>query len=421
MRSLTQRVLGMRASLIPGFLDSALGSLGTFAVGLYATRYLEPDELGAYALFFGAFLLIIMVPAELIYRPTEVVTVGHPEQQRLGVLPNSLAIGFAPGVGVAAAFSLLALLVPSDVGFDQLLAFAATTAIAGVLSPVQDHVRRMFHQAGRSPLAAAVSAMQLIAVLLALLGLELAGVGREWIPMGALATANAVSLAFGLAIVARVHPGGRIDLVASELYRTGGWLVTSGFAIVGGQVSSIVLITILAGASYAGFAQAAIILAQPLFVVANGLGSVLNPRIMEAAGVGNERDARGHSRAYSWLMVAASAGLLLAIGIEWSFSPMPDLFPNAYSTNGLLALTIAAQGLNYALFGNQFELIGGRSHVPMAKATFTASLAQGVVGGAAGFLKEFTAAWGIATAVIAKAAFFRQALRRMYGEQEEPA
>ena len=404
----------MRSRLIMGFVDSSLASLGTFAVGLYATRYLSPDQLGAYALFFGAFLLIIMVPAELIFRPAEVVTVGYSPDERLGVLRSSLSIGAAPSVAVAIVFAGLALVVPADIGFGASVAFAVTTAVAGLLSPAQDHVRRMLHQAERSSLAASVSAVQLVTVLAVLLIMEGSGVAREWIPMGALAAANCASILYGLVAARWAGHRGVIELEAAQLVRTGGWLVTSGFALVGGQVASIVLIILMAGSAEAGFAQAALILAQPLFVVANGLGSVLNPRIMEAAGRGDEPESRQVSRSYSMLMLGATAALALVIGIEWPGSPMPDLFPNAYAANGLLVLTIVAQGLNYTLFGKQFELIGGRAHVDMAKATVTASIAQGTTGALAGLFREYTAALGIAVAVVAKAGLFRRALARMY-------
>ena len=131
----------MRSRLIMGFVDSSLASLGTFAVGLYATRYLSPDQLGAYALFFGAFLLIIMVPAELIFRPAEVVTVGYSPDERLGVLRSSLSIGAAPSVAVAIVFAGLALVVPADIGFGASVAFAVTTAVAAPLWRGRAHVR----------------------------------------------------------------------------------------------------------------------------------------------------------------------------------------------------------------------------------------------------------------------------------------
>jgi O-antigen/teichoic acid export membrane protein len=350
------------------------------------------------------------------------VTVAYPRQERLGVLASSLTVGAGPSSLVAIVFAAGAILVPTDVPAQTVTALAVTAAVAGFLSPAQDHVRRMFFQAGRSGYAVTMSTIQLTVVVGVIVLLDLLGTDPAWIPLGALACANLSSVTFGLLAARTIHRAGRIPLQSRSLYRTGGWLLMSGFATVGGQVVGIILTTILAGAAFAGYAQAALILAQPLLVLATGLGAVLNPDIMEAAGKGDERSARGTSRLYASLMVAATVTLAVLIGIDWAPNPLPALFPNAYAVSGLLALTIVAQGLNYSLFGNRFELIGGFAHTPMAKSTVTGSVAQIGVGAFASVLQSYTVALGIGAAVVVKGTMYRISLKRMYsGRPRETA
>jgi hypothetical protein len=74
-----------RRLLPAGLLDAGLASLASFVVGVYAARFLPASELGAYALFFTAFLLAAVVPAQLILTPAEIAAVGVARGERVGL------------------------------------------------------------------------------------------------------------------------------------------------------------------------------------------------------------------------------------------------------------------------------------------------------------------------------------------------
>src|SRR5262249_30800921 len=67
-----------------------------------------------------------------------------------------------------------------------------------ILSPIQDHVRRILHQAFRSPPAMEVSSVQLLVAVAAVAAMDVAHLDPLFIPLAALALANGVSLCVGL-------------------------------------------------------------------------------------------------------------------------------------------------------------------------------------------------------------------------------
>ena len=90
---------------------------------------------------------------------------------------------------------------------------ALTAALTTILSPVQDHLRRVFHLADQSWRAAATSAVQFgVATVCLAVGYFAFDVPAAWLPFGSLAVANAASLTAGFALArpgaeAGGHPG----------------------------------------------------------------------------------------------------------------------------------------------------------------------------------------------------------------------
>jgi hypothetical protein len=72
-----------------------------------------------------------------------------------------------------------------------------------VTSPLQDHIRRLLHQAGWSFGAALVSLLQLAVVLTCVVAFHTAGLTALYIPPLALGTANLLSLAAGVVLARR--------------------------------------------------------------------------------------------------------------------------------------------------------------------------------------------------------------------------
>src|SRR5690606_5281466 len=140
-----------------------------------------------------------------------------------------------------------------------------TTAICTFLSPVQDHLRRMLHIGERSWLATAISVIQVAMTALAVVVAVRLEVPAAWIPFGALAVANLVSLAVGgamLGLSARSEPPDAPALQLSALVSSGKWLLVGG--LLGPAIFFVAsgLVTHLAGAEGLVF-----LLAVPVYSV----------------------------------------------------------------------------------------------------------------------------------------------------------
>jgi O-antigen/teichoic acid export membrane protein len=182
-----------------------------------------------------------------------------------------------------------------------------------------------------------VSAVQLSGVAAVLLALSACGIDSIWLPLTALGSANLLSLAAGLALVRSDGNGEAAVLPPTRhLLRLGTWLL---LAIQGDQVSGFVgaaLLAALAGAGAVGHVEAARQLAQPVFVLAIGLQSVLRPRVMSAAQRADSYAARHYSSIYGAALGVAGLGYALLVGVPWPGSPLVGLFPNAFDLDGML-------------------------------------------------------------------------------------
>jgi O-antigen/teichoic acid export membrane protein len=348
----------LRRSLPAGLLDSGFSSLSSFLMGLVATHYLMPNQLGEYAVFYAAYSLASVVPATLIFTPIEVNALELPRDQRLSIVRKSVPMGAL--TGLISGVIVVAAVIPlaAKVGITIRLEFGVTVVVLSCLSPVQDHLRRMCHQGGRSWIAARVSIIQMVTVAALIVVARVTGLPLPIVPFGALAVGNLVSGVAGL-MTSRPEPDERrVSVGLLNVIRGGGWLT---FGTVFGFTAGLAAITILTdrtGAVAAGRAEAARVLSQPVTVIAIGVLAVFGPEMMSAAqrGLG----ARVNKMVFGFLAVVAAATVvwLVAVGIPWPWSPIRHTFSTAYVLRGLVAWTIVQQSLAYASLGYRAILIG---------------------------------------------------------------
>jgi hypothetical protein len=359
--------MSLRKSIPAGLLDAGFNSLGTFVVGVAATRLFDLETLGVYAVFFAAHLVGVVVPMQLIYVPVEVVAVAHHVSERLAFLPHSLVVAAAPSLVAAAAVPLAALVVLDAASTRTLLALGISAAAATALAPTQAHVRRMFHLADQSWKAAGLSVFYFIAILGWLSILVAAGVPAPWIPFGALALTEATTVLIGLMAARLSRSTAPESLRFRRLAASGRWLLVLGLVQTGAAFAVAAIITKLAGADQLGYALAASLGAQPIFVFGVGLNAVLGPRSMEA---GSRRDlgrALHVAKMYRWLLVAAALGYLAVAGGPWLWNPVYHIIPTAYDLPGLVALMIIAHVVGGVFAPHQRELLGGRKEKALAR------------------------------------------------------
>ena len=344
-----------------GMVDASLASLATFTIGITAANLLDARDLGVYAVFFTAFMFATVLPRNLIFTPAEVTAVSRPVPVRMKLLAQSIRLGLPLALIGATSVLIAAVITRSLTEPSVVVALVATTAAAAILSPIQDHVRKMFHIADHSWLAAAVSTVQVMVAVLAVVSMIVANVSVPWIPFGALAIANAASLAVGSILALRVHAtGGRPRLRFRELAESGRWLLLRSLApSVAGFIVAAVIVR-LAGPEALGYAEAARVVAQPVIVLATGLTAVLAPRAMEASMIVNLSAAQRLRRIYLVLVVLAGIGYFAVAGTSWWLNPMQYLVPAAYVIPGLVAFTVVANTFTAAEFLQVNELLGAR-------------------------------------------------------------
>lgn len=354
----------LRRRLPAGVVDSGFASLAGFAVALTAVSLFGDTDRGVYAIFFTAFVAGSLLVNELIFTPAEVEAVAHPLPERLSLLGQSLRLGIGPALVGSVAAPIAVLVTAGYSSGDVTLGLAVTSAAAIVVSPMQDHSRRMLHIAEVSWAAAAVSTVQLASVSAAL-GIGIAfDVPVPWLPFGALAVANVVSLTFATFLAqARVDQHASTTLRFRQLTATGVWFVINAApAALWFVISAIV--AALAGPDALGFAESARVIAQPIMVFAGGLAAVLAPRAMRAAMDSDLGQARKERRMYLIAMALFGLGYAAVAGWDWVGNPMAYLVPSAYAVGGLAAFTILANLVTTAAFLQGDELAGaGRVRV----------------------------------------------------------
>lgn len=411
------RALGrtMRRDIVPGVLDAGLSSLATFVIGLYAARYLPPTILGGYALVFSAFMLMTKIPAQLLFKPAEIEIVSFPSPTRLRFLWQTVALGSLPVALSALAIAAWVFVAPPGIPVDVIVGLTCTAVLAAIVSPVQDHVRRMLHMGDGSWYAAAVSAVQLVGAAAGIAVLVNLEVPRSWVPFGALAVANILSLVAGFVLARGPHePSAETRLRFGELASAGRWLLLIGLMPLAAGFAAGILVSHLAGAAALGYAEAARVLGQPPFVLSVGLGAVLGPRSMEAARLGRLTEARHLSRMYTLVTLLCGLPYLALVGFAWEWNPAHRLLPNAYAITGLVSATILGNMLIGMDWPYRSELLGAGRAMSLARLEGAANIARTGVATTAAATGAFAIPAGLVTLAAVRSLGYRVALRSVW-------
>ncbi len=378
---------------------------------------LLPDaERGVYAIYFTAFMLGTVLPRNLVLTPAEIEAAAFPLERRVALIPHTLRLGIVPAaIGAAAALLAAAVAAPLTTS-DVIGPFTLTTAVAAVLSPLQDHVRKMLHFAARSWPAAWISIVQFVTAVVAIIALMAFEIDEAWIPFGALSVANLLSLSFGWLIAHRSQQSltGDGPPTLAALARRGRWLVLQAAAPSLAGFLAATIIARLASPEALGFAESARVVAQPILVLATGLTMVLNPRVVEAA-LHRDRDAarRAH-QVYLAIVGLAGTGYLLLAGWDWALNPMSAIVPSGYEVSGLVALTIVANLATAGIFLQFNELLGAGLETTIARISWLTAPVLIVGAATAGATDAFARAIGRLGESLAKIAMQTFALRRHY-------
>lgn len=360
----------MRTRIPAGLLDSGLTALGTFIINLYAINQIgdldNPEDLGVYGLFMAAFLFVGAVTTQVMFIPAEKVTLELDPADRTGLAGAILLRGLPIALGVSVLVGLAALFAAwQGAAGDIITPFLVTAALAGVVTPLQDHIRRLLHLAEDSWWAARVSMVQFGAAIGYLVLLAWLMPNPFWVPFTAILLSRTTSLAVGVYAAARTTrsrgmPSAdlRRHLSYSALFVSGRYLAATGALSTGNNLVVAAIITALVSFEVLAYAEAARTVAQPILVLANGLRAVTGPRSMEAARDRDRAAARHVARTFYALSVALAVLYVAVAGFDWILNPLRGLADKAYVVAGLVIATIVANVFNGAAFPNRFELIG---------------------------------------------------------------
>ena len=413
---------GARRDVPAGLFDAGMASLATFVTGLAAVNLLSETDRGVYGVFFAAFLAAGVVPQFLVFVPAEVIAVARPVKERLTDMLVSLKLGFGPSMVGAIIVAIAAVATLNDTTRDVTVALAVTAGIAVLVSPAQDHIRRSLHIARRSWNATAMSAIQLVTVLASVGTMLALDVPVAWVPFGALAIANIVTVSVGLYMTHVRHGNVSVRAVhLRELVLSGRWLLTSSLVSRVALFIGTVVIVRLVGADVMGYAEAARVAAQPVLVLGMGLGAVLGPRGMEAAIARDLPRARRAHHAYMFLIVGTGLAYLAIAGFAWVGNPMMYLVPAAYTVTGLTAVTIVSSIIDASSIQFTKELTGGRKEVELTKMSLFASPFHLVGAATAPLTLAFARPLGVIMSGLVRYGVFGIARRRMYNEAPDPA
>jgi hypothetical protein len=396
-------------------LDTGLSSLATFVVGVYATRALSVEVLGGYALVFTVVLLGGLVPTLLAFTPAEIeAAVAHPSR-RLRILRVSLPLGGGEGL-IAAGGVALWLPFARQFSPEVVLGLTLTGMATALLSPLQDHVRRLLHSAERSWAAVRVSALHLAAAVGSILLLSGMDVDRPWIPLGSLAIANLLSLLAGLLeALPSIRRKSDLELPRiSMLTRTGSWLLLIEAVPAAAGFMVAALVAHYAGAAALGHAEAARVVGQPVLVLAVGLSAVLAPRLFLAARQRKNASAHRSARVFTMVITLVGVGYLGLVGPGWHWNPIRSLVPSAYEVRGLAVATIAANIAFVAAYPLRHQMVGAGLKRGLLRIELAGNALRGLVAMGAAVLQSFALPAGLLLLGLTRAAAYRPALRSYY-------
>ncbi|HEX6536600.1 MAG TPA: hypothetical protein VF041_18585 [Gemmatimonadaceae bacterium] len=410
-----RRAVMRRHTVAAGVLDAALSSLASFAVGLYAARLLDPVQLGAYALAFTAYGLAVTVPAQLTFTPLEIAAVSYQQPVRLRFIRRSLVLGGLSTLLPALAIPGWMLFAPRAIPIEVAVGLSVTAVATAIVSPPQDHLRRMLHIAGVSWCATVVSVVQLVVVATGLVALRLGGAPPWWAPFGALALANLVSLITGLVLARRREHAAAVPAIRiTDVMRSGRWMLLTSLVPTGAAFIASVIAAHIAGAAILGHAEVARLSGQPVMVLAIGLAATLGPGIVAAAQAREPRRARRVTTGFVAVIAVAAGAYLALVGGRWRWNPLAWLLPNAYTIPGLVAVTILANVTHGISYPARVEALGAGKEVALTKVELVGNAVRVAIAGAAGVLGAFVIPLGILVVGVVRWLGCRVVLRSHY-------
>lgn len=396
----------------PGQVDAGLASLATFLAGIFAVRLLTPSALGAYALLFSAFQIANQVSSELIFVPSQIIAVDLPSAQRLSMWRHSVPRGGLLAVIASMGVPLGALPIVAAVDRSDLVALAVSAIALATLSPIQDHLRALFHLSQKSWVAALMSAVNLLATGSSLFLIN--GGVPSWKPFGALAVGNAASLVAGVSAIALARPGHVPRPALSELFALGKWLIATGISKNGLTYLARTVLNFSAGTAALGFVEGARIVAQPINVVSLGLMAQAGPRLIQA---GSQRDLK-KARAWRvrfWLLLTGTAiPYLIIAGFPTGINPLTELTPRAFEVRGLTAAVFVAVVIGALVRPLRTELLGARLQRDVTRITILSGAAEiaAMLGGR--LVGPFAAPIGLFMSALFAVALYSRKLRSVY-------
>jgi O-antigen/teichoic acid export membrane protein len=186
-----------------------------------------------------------------------------------------------------------------------------------------------------------------------------------------------------------VHASSLPRYEARALMGSGRWLLVLELATTAATFLSSVLIIRLANAEALGHAEAARIVAQPMFVLMVGLLAVLGPRSMEAGAARDYQRARSIARPFTVLLVAAGLTYSALTAVPWWGNPFGALVPKAYDLSGLVLASVLGYVVVGLVFPYRSELFGARQERRLPRIAILAGIAQLVVTVSAVWLEAF--------------------------------
>jgi hypothetical protein len=166
-----------------------------------------------------------VVPMQFALVPAELATLPTTRHERLALLRQSWRIG-PPMAATAAVVASGAAALGAEAPIPVLWPLAVTMTACAILTPLQEHLRRVLHLAGISWHAALVSLVQIGSVVVALALLAWAEAPAIWRPFGALTIGTAVSLGAGLLLSLRRQPPDTLPkFEVADLMRSARWLL----------------------------------------------------------------------------------------------------------------------------------------------------------------------------------------------------
>lgn len=408
-----------RAALSAGMIDAGFASLATFGTGLVATRYLDAETLGIFAVYYVAFITATVIPRSGLFVPIEVGVLQLEDRGRLTPVGRAVRLAAGPALLAGGVLAVVAAVI-TWAEAAVTLPLMATMVATAVVSPLQDHVRRMLHFAGMSWHAGVVSLVQFLGVAIAAAVLLASGVDKVWVPFGSLFAANAASMTAGLVMVrlGRTGPPSGVESIR-VLFESGRYLLLAGLLPpIGGMVVSGLVLR-LAGAEALGHAEAARVVTSPILTISTGLAATFRPRSMTAGHTRDQTQAKRLERLFITVLLTLGGGYVAIVSFDWPGNPMAALVPSAYVVGGLvlargvanLAMDLSAPSMN--------ELVGGRQEAGLVRVEGLGALARTVVAGSASVTKSFALPMGdLCVGIIRRVRYGRMA-RRYYAADVE--